>query len=144
MTSSRMFFASAAGWLVSTTSRMIVDISTGWTFSRTLPDTIRETLSTSSIICANDAALLTIVSMARSCFSESSSRACIKLCVSRNRIERRPELVRQGGEKLVLEAIRGPRDLQEPATLLICARALRDVAGDLRCPDDDARSSKHR
>ena len=118
MTSSRMFFASAAGWLVSTTSRMIVDISTGWTFSRTLPDTIRETSSTSSIICANDAALLTIVSMARSCFSESSSRACINRAYPEIALSGVLQLVRQGGEKLVLETIRGPRDLQEPATLL--------------------------
>ena len=69
MTSRRMCLASAAGCAVSTASRTMADISTGWTFSRTLPETIRDTSSTSSIICVNDEAFLTIVSTAARCLS---------------------------------------------------------------------------
>ena len=69
--------ASAAGRMVSSTSSMSGGSATAWTFSRSLPDTMRETSSTSSTICVSDVALRATVSIARLAFSPVSRPDCI-------------------------------------------------------------------
>ncbi len=62
-------FASAAGVMASTALWTMSGNSTGWTFSRILPETMREMSSTSSTIWVNDVAFRSIVSMAFSFLS---------------------------------------------------------------------------
>jgi len=62
-------FASAAGMTPSTAFRTTSGRSIRWTLSRILPETIRETSSTSSTICVSEVAFRSITSTARPAFS---------------------------------------------------------------------------
>ena len=80
--------------------------STGWTLSRILPDTMREMSSTSSTICVSEVALRSIVSMALAASRPGDHARAQHPRVAEDRIERRPQFVRQAGEELVLEPAR--------------------------------------
>ena len=95
--------ASAAGAIASTAPRTMSGNSTGWTFSRILPDTMREMSSTSSTICVSDVALRSIVSIAFSLLVRRDDAGPQHARVAEDGVERRPQLVREAGEEIVLD-----------------------------------------
>ena len=60
--------------------------------------------STSSTICVSDVAFRSIVSMALSFLSGATMPGAQHARVAEDRIQRRPQLVRQAGQKVVLDA----------------------------------------
>ena len=75
--STRTPLASAAGMTVAIASRKIPGRSTGSTFRRSRPATIRETSRTSSMICFSDVALRSTTSHAPLAFS--GDNVCVRI-----------------------------------------------------------------
>ena len=91
--------------------------STGCTSSRILPETIRDTSSTSSTICVSHVALRSSVSRPRAALSPRQDAAAQQPRVADDRVERRAQLVREHGEELVLHAVRRLRVRVQPGVL---------------------------
>ena len=85
--------ASAAGWIVATALSTMSGSSTGCTSKRILPDTIRETSSTSSTICVSHVAFRSSVSRPAGGLVAGQDAAAQQPRVADNRIQRRAQLV---------------------------------------------------
>ena len=79
--------------------------STGCTSSRILPETMRDTSSTSSTICVSQRALRSSVSRPRADLVRRQHVAAQQARVAEDRVERRAQLVRQHREEFVLQAV---------------------------------------
>ena len=122
--------ASAAGCTVATALSMISGSSTGWTSRRILPETIRDTSSTSSMIWVSQLALRSMVSRPRASLVAGQQPAAQQPRVADDRVQRRPQLVRQHREELVLHAV-GVLGLDEqPGVLEGDRRPAGDAFGD--------------
>ena len=101
---SRTPFASAAGCIVATALSTTSGSSTGCTSRRILPETIRETSSTSSTICVSDGGVALEGFEAARRLLAGQHPAAQQPRVADDRVERRAQLVREHREELVLHA----------------------------------------
>ena len=103
--------ASAAGCTVATALSTITGSSTGWTSRRILPETIRDTSSTSSTIWVSQLALRSSGFEAARRLVAGQQPAAQQPRVADDRVQRRPQLVRQHRQELVLHpvGVAGPR-----------------------------------
>ena len=104
-TSSAIPLASAAGRTVSRAASMMRRRSTGLKSSRSLPVMMRETSSRSSMSCACARALRSMVSRARAAAAGVELARAQQLRPAEDGVERRAQLVREGGQELVLDAV---------------------------------------
>ena len=127
-------FASAAGCTV---VDRVVDTtagrSTACTFRRILPETMRETSSTSSTIWVSELALRSSVSNARASASRRQQAASHQPRVADDGVQRRAQLVREHREELVLQPAgvlgvrQQPRVLPRLAAGSLMSRAIFDA-----------------
>ena len=94
-----------AGLTVAIASSTTLAISVGSILSRAFPSTMRETSSTSSTICASDAALRSITSSACGTFLGRDGARLQHSRVAKHRVQRRSQLVRQRRQKFILQPV---------------------------------------